>query len=189
MNLEESVETIKNGPEFPEFYKNSPFRDSQGRLLSSKLFYERTSPDKRDKIRYTLKDQDHEGCLSLYRLYLDANDPTEYSFANDHFESYEHWLLITKQDWFKPYLQRFRRDLETKVRSIALRAIMREAQSGSKNAFTANKFLIEKGWMDKEESRNTKGRPTKEDIKQAAMDVVDSEKRLQEDFIRVLKTE
>lgn len=181
------IETKENKgfPEFPEFYKNSPYRDSQGRLLSSKLFYERTTPDKRDKVLYTLKDQDHEGYKSLYLLYMESNDLTEYTFANDYFESYEHWLAITKQDWFKPFLERFRRDLETKVRSTALRAIIRESQSGSKNAFTANKFLIERGWLDKE--KNTKGRPTKEDIKQAAMDHVDSVKRLDEDFLRIVE--
>jgi hypothetical protein len=181
------IETKENKgfPEFPEFYKNSPYRDFQGRLLSSKLFYERTTPDKRDKVLYTLKDQDHEGYKSLYLLYMESNDLTEYTFANDYFESYEHWLAITKQDWFKPFLERFRRDLETKVRSTALRAIIRESQSGSKNAFTANKFLIERGWVDKE--KNTKGRPTKEDIKQAAMEQADSTKRLEEDFLRIVE--
>lgn len=175
---------IRTFPDFPEFYKNTPYRDTQGRLLSSKLFYERTTPDKRDKVLYTLKDQDHEGYKSLYVLYLESNDLTEYSFANSYFESYEHWLALTKQEWFKPFLERFRRDLETKVRSIALKAIIRESQSASKNAFTANKFLLERGWVDKE--KNTKGRPTKEDIKQAAIEQVDSAKRLEEDFLRVI---
>ncbi len=184
MDLEKDTNN-KGFPEFPEFYRNSKYRDYQGRLLSSKLFYERTLPDKRDKVLYTLKDQDHEGYKSLYLLYMDANDLTEYTFANEYFESYEHWLGITKQGWFKPYLERFRRDLETKVRSTALRAIIRESQSGSKNAFTANKFLIERGWVDKE--KNTKGRPSKEDIKHAAMDQVDSAKRLEEDFLRVIE--
>ena len=183
--MEHEKDTSKGFPDFPEFYKNSPYRDSQGRLLSSKLFFERTLPDKREKVKYTLKDQDHEGYKSLYLLYMESGDLTEYTFANDYFESYEHWLAITNQAWFKPYLERFRRDLETKVRSAALRAIINESQSASKNAFTANKFLLERGWVDKE--KNTKGRPSKEDIKQAAMDQVDSAKRLEEDFLRVIE--
>lgn len=183
MTTENQLPT-KSFPEFPEFYKDSKYRDPMGRLLSSKLFYERTTPDKRDKVLYTLKDQDHEGFKSLYLLYMDANDPTEYSFASTCFESYDHWIALTNQEWFKPFVERFRKELETRIRSKALKNLIRESQSGSKNSFAANKFLIERGWIEKE--KNSKGRPSKEDIKQAAHLIADEKKAVEEDYLRIV---
>ncbi len=165
-------------------HKDSKFRDEYGRLLYSKLFYERTVPATRGKVLYTLKDQDHEGFLSLYQRYLESNDPTEYAFATEYFESYEHWLTLTGQAWFKPFLERFRRDLETRIRSKALKAIIVESKSGSKNAFMANKYLLEKGWKDTPKS--SKGAPTKLDIANAAKTIAEDEKKLEEDYLRVV---
>lgn len=174
-------------PKFPSYlpiYKDAKFRDPQGRLLYSKLFFERTVPETRGKALYTLKDQDHEGCLSLYQKYLEVSDPTEYRFAAEYFESYEHWVTLTKQDWFQPYLERFRRDLETKIRSHALKAIMIESRAGGKNSFLANKYLLEKGWIEKE--KNQKGRPSDIDIKNAAKDLAEDQKKAEEDYLRVI---
>lgn len=165
-------------------HKDSKFRDEWGRLLYSKLFYERTIPATRGKVLYTLKDQDHEGAESLYKNYLTIGDPTEYAFATEYFESYEHWLTLTQQAWFKPYLERFRRDLETRIRSKALKAIITEAKSGSKNAFVANKYLLDRGWVDK--PKNTKGRPSDIDIKNAAKDIAEDKKKTEEDYLRVI---
>lgn len=165
-------------------HKDSKFRDEWGRLLYSKLFYERTVPATRGKVLYTLKDQDHEGYQSLYLRYLDSNDPTEYAFATEYFESYEHWLTLTGQAWFKPFLERFRLDLETRIRSKALKAIIVESKSGSKNAFVANKYLLEKGWVEKK--GNTKGAPSKLDIANAAKDIAESAKSTEEDYLRVV---
>lgn len=182
--MDEITETTKKFPAFLPVYENAKFRDQQGRLLYSKLFYERTIPATRKKVLYTLKDQDHEGYPSLYQKYLEANDPTEYQFAQECFESYEHWLFLTGQAWFKPYLERFRRDLETRIRSKALKSIIAESKSGSKNAFMANKYLLEKGWKDT--PKHTKGAPTKLDILNAAKTIAEDEKKLEEDYLRVV---
>ena len=164
--------------------KDAKFRDEYGRLLYSKLFFERTVPATRGKVLYSLKDQDHEGYSSLYLKYLSIQDPTEYAFATECFESYEHWLILTKQEWFRPFLERFRRDLETRIRSKALKAIITESRSGSKNAFVANKYLLEKGWIEKE--KNTKGAPSKLDIQNAAKEIAESAKSNEEDYLRVI---
>lgn len=165
-------------------HKDAKFRDDLGRLLYSKLFYERTTPDSRSKVLYTLKDQDHEGCLSLYLKYLEVNDPTEYIFATTYFESYEHWTTLTQQNWFKPFINRFRTDLETKIRSKALKAIMTEAKANTKNSFVANKYLLEKGWIEKD--KNFKGRPSKLDISNAAKEIAEDVKRTEEEYLRVI---
>jgi hypothetical protein len=164
-------------------HKDSKFRDEWGRLLYSRLFFERTIPSTRKKVIYTLKDQDHEGNSSLYQKYLEENDPTEYAFAASCFESYEHWLTLTRQLWFQPFLSRFRRDLETRIRSKALKAIIAESKTSSKNAFLANKYLLEKGWKDKVSIR---GRPSTVDIANAARDILDDRKKTDEDYLRVI---
>jgi hypothetical protein len=165
-----------------EAYKDHPFKDEQGRLLYSKLFYERCVPATRQKVRYTLKDQEHEGYPSLYQLYMESEDPTEYAFATKYFDSYNHWINLTQAEWFKEYITRFRTELETKLRSKALASIIKEARSGSKNAFLANKYLLEKGWQPK----GTKGRPSKDQIQKAAEEIATEDRNLKEDYLRIV---
>lgn len=167
-----------------EANKGHPYKDDQGRLLYSKLFYERTIPPTRDKVKYTLKDQDHEGSKSLYLLYMAEEDPTEYSFATKYFDSYEHWIELTNKEWFKEYANRFRLELETKIRSKALNNIIKESRSGSKNSFLANKYLLEKGWQ----SKGTKGRPSKDQIQKAAEEIATSDSKIREDYLRIVNT-
>lgn len=117
-------------------------------------------------VVYTLKDQDdaERGLKSLYRLYLATEDLTEWEFATTHLGGWEHWELLCKAGWFKPYLSRWRKELELKIKSRALKALMDEALAGGKTGFSANKFLVEKGWVERVDGK--RGRPTKEEVKQ-----------------------
>lgn len=146
------------------------------------LFYE-TSQDK-STVVYTLKEHDHEGYPSLYRLYMATNDPTEYAFAIAYLDSWDHWERITSATWFKPYIERWRRELQLRYRSEALARIHIASKSDDKNAFAANKFLLEGKWDGKEGA--TRGRPSKEQIAQTALQMVEDDKRVEFDFERVL---
>lgn len=173
---------VSKGPVFPEFYQNHKFRDTNGRRLYKKLFFETTlgGEDKR-KVLYTLKDQDHEGFPSLYRLYMAEADPTEYIFATKYFDSYDHWKNLSGRPWFKEIVARWREELDVKIRAEALKRIIGESKSASKNAFTANKYLLEKGWI-----HEGKGRPSKEQIQAAAKEEAQKSITLEEDFLRVV---
>lgn len=158
------------------------FKVNNIRLLKAMFFEQAYGPDKSTVI-YTLKDQDHQGYPSLYRLYMETNDPTEWKFATTYLDSWEHWEMLCQCTWFKPYLNRWRKELELRMKSHALARIMAEAKTTSKESFTANKYILEKGWEPK--LMNTKGRPSKEQIAQAANDIAISNKQLEEDFERI----
>ena len=70
------------------------------------------------------------------------------------------------------------------MRSEALARIMREAKTTSRDAFTANRYLLEKGWEPKDTKR---GRPTKDDIKKAATEIAVSDKTVSDDFTRLFQ--
>lgn len=166
----------------------SRYRNDQNTRLLEALFFERANrPGVAKKhVLYTLKDEDHKGFPSLYRLYMETADPTEHYFASAYFENYDHWRMLTQSKWFKPHLDRWRNELEIKIRAKALAAIQRVADDiDDKNSFQANKFLINKGWKDTEKKESTVGRPTREAIKKEAellhkesSDVDDDYKRL-----------
>lgn len=167
----------------PTNAQNSKFRNSNGVRLLRGLFWELTEGDKSSCL-YTTKDNDYLGYISLKRVYLEMADPTEYRFANEYLENYEHWEMLTNCSFFKPYVDQWRKELELKLKSEALLRVMEDARDeNSKTKFTANKFILEKGW---EPNTGTKrGRPTKNEIKQAAMEQLSERDRLNEDFERL----
>lgn len=135
-----------------------------------------------DTAVYTLKDEDHKGFPSLYRLYMEAADPMEYRFAVQNLDGWDHWQMLTATTWFKPYVERWRKELSTKIQSVALNNIILEAgKESSKNSFSANKFLIERGWVE----RNTKGRPTASDVKRAAKEQAQEDVAIREAWERL----
>ena len=154
------------------------FRGPTGQFYLRALFFEQTLADK-SLVVYTLKDRDHEGYPSLYRLYIEGNDLTEYEFANTYLEGWAHWEALCSCTWFKPYLERWRRELLLKNKAQALKRIISESKSDSRNAFTANRFLVTSGWMDAEE-KPKRGRPSKKEIEQEKYDILSADKELQE---------
>jgi hypothetical protein len=154
-----------------------------GTFLTKGLFFETTLADK-SSVVYTLKDDPHEGFPSLYRLYMETKDPTEWKFANAHLGGWRHWELLCESEWFKPYVERWRKELELAIKSEALARIMATGRSSSKEAFTANRFIVEKGWEPKE-PQNKRGRPSKEEIRRAAEDHFVNARNLDEDFDRL----
>lgn len=156
------------------------------RLLEG-LFFEQTRHADKRNVVYTLKDQDHKGYKSLYRLYMEAEDLSEWHFAEAHLDGYEHWEMLTKCSWFQPYVERWRRELELKIRGRALMAVKEvAADPDNKNTYLANKLLLQGGWKDKDEDAATRrGRPSKADIKKEAESQAEAAKQLQEDLERI----
>jgi hypothetical protein len=114
---------------------------------------------------------------------MEMEDPTEFEFANAFFDSYEHWEQLCNTMWFKEYIYQWRKELDLKLRSRALRAIRSIASDGFGNkAFEANKFLLAEGWNKGE---NKRGRPTKQEIRKAANDLATDAHFLNEDMERL----
>lgn len=165
------------------------FRPPAGIRYTRGLFYETTLADK-TTVLYTLKEQDHEvdGVIypSLRRLYLEANDPTEYSFAITHLDGIDHWNELLACKWFKPYIEKWRRELELKIKSEALLRLRDMAAKGGRESFQINKFLVEKGWEPKD-GQTKRGRPTKDEVNQEAQRIAEERSRIEKDAERLLQ--
>lgn len=173
------------------------FRDPYSfRWITKGLFYEhnygedRTTSTGKDFTCFTLKDVDHTAhgkqFVSLKRLYLETEDPTEYEFATKHLGGWDHWKALCACSWFEEYIEAWRAELQLKLQSRALKNLMFEAENNGKNAYDANKFLIAKGYLPKETKLPGKrGRPSKEEVKAEAQKQVELIKRLEEDKKRL----
>lgn len=161
----------------------STFKNTQGARLTKGLFFETTGIDK-SSVLFTLKDDDHLGYRSLRQLYLQEGDPTEFKFAVSHLDGWDHWQELCSCSWFKPHLSKWRSELELKIKSAALARIMVEAKTSSKNSFMANRYLVERAWESRGESRA--GRPSKAQIREAAHEQASDVSRINSDFDRLL---
>lgn len=132
-----------------------------GKIRTQSLFYELSYNDPSDVI-FTLKEQDVEAhgkhYVSLHQLYVSMvpADPTEYSFAMTVFGSWDIWSAICKSPLVKPYVNKWRKEVEVKVKSQAIQAIAEEMRSGGRSSFSAAKLLLEKGWLDKDTASQAK---------------------------------
>lgn len=173
---------------------SSPYKTDQGVFYTKSLFFETiSSVADRGHVIYTLKAEDHNGLPSLRRLYLEEMDPTEYSFANKYLGGWDHWKKFLESDWFRPYLEAWREELEIKMKSLAYQKIMEEAKDDlSKNKIIANKYIVETlRRIQKNEdlgARNTKGRPDKASIDKQAFELAQQHQNISDDAIRVLAT-
>jgi len=159
--------------------KRQLYLREDGAPLTLALFYE-TAVHSTDRVLYTLRDEDYAGFPSLKRLYMEMADPIEYDFALKYFYGWEQWEKITSTQWFSEYITQWRKELAIKLKSDALKRVMEEAQDKSrKNNYNANRFLIDKGWLDKETHKGPVGRPKKQEIKEAF------HKEIQEDLARL----
>lgn len=162
--------------------KVNPFRSPVSNVRYTKaLFYEWADATK-EGVVYTLKDSDHMGYPSLYRLYMEMDDPTEYEFANKYLDGWEHWEILCASNWFKAYINRWRKELDLKMKAKALAVIRNEANNGGKNALAASKYLMERGWEPKQE-KLTKAQM--QQIRQDADSVTFEKKELEETAKRI----
>lgn len=134
------------------------FVDEGGRFKTLSLFLE-IAYDK-DAI-YTLKDYDHEyegkTYYSLKKRFLEVSDPTEYKFATTHLAGWDHWQKICNNKLLAQHVEKWRNELELKLRSEGVQWVIKSARS--KGNWLAAKFLAERGWEVR-----AAGRPSKEEV-------------------------
>jgi hypothetical protein len=159
----------------------SKYVNAVGNRYTKAIFYEMTMADK-GTVLFSLKDRDHKGFPSLYRLYMDHDDLTEYDFAMTHLDGWEHWKLLCDCTWFKPFVSRWREELHLRHAATALRQVKRIAGANENGSMAANKYLLEKGWQ---KNMDPVGRPTKDAIKRKAKEMVLTEEEIAEDHKRI----
>lgn len=160
------------------------YKNQSGAYLTRGLFYETTLADKEGVI-YTLKDEDHLGYKSLKRLYIEANDPTEYRFATAHLDGVEHWERLVECSWFKPYVSQWRRELELQIRAEALLRIRAIAKDDThKGSLAANKMLLDGAWKGEADGAK-RGRPSKAQVQEEATRIATVNLQFDEDAKRL----
>lgn len=151
------------------------------------LFIETVRQEEKTGVKYTLKDREHRGYPSLYQLYLALEDLTEYEFANTYLGGWDHWQALLACTWFQEYINRWRTELELKLKCEAIKRIRMEAESGGKSSYQANRWIVDRGWIDKHaEPKRGRGRPSKNEIRERALqEAQDDYSQLQDDMKRL----
>ena len=159
------------------------FRGVTNKYYTVQLFLEE-SPET-ETVLYTLQRQDVDEYPSLYRLYMEMEDFTEFEFASKYFESFQHWKHICKTSWFSPHIAEWREELELKVKARNLKSLIDKAESDASVA----KYLLNNKWVDNAQQHNPvtnlRGRPSKEEIKSHLRLVTAEQKKINEDIERI----
>lgn len=135
----------------------SKLLDENGRPFTQSLFLEIGYGE---SAIYTFKDHDHthhgKTYIALKPIYLDMRDPTEYTFANDWFLGWKHWMRICDNKVLRREIDQWREELEIKLRSQAIRDMIKSAEGGN---YQASKWLVDRGWHTR-----GAGRPSKAEV-------------------------
>lgn len=157
------------------------FKDSGGRWLTQSLFID-YQYDPEFAI-YTLEEEDknYKGKVypSLKRLFIEAEDVHEYTFAKAHLGSWQQWQRMCKNKWLKSHIELWREELEVAIASRGVQSILDLAEDGN---YQAAKYAADRGW-----SNRGRGRPSKAEI--AKRDKIDDiiNQEYNEDATRVGK--
>lgn len=140
---------------------NNKFKDDKGRWRTLSLFYESYRSEdvsERYPYIYTLKDHDYDELISIKKLYIAMEDPTEYRIATEYFGGWEHWKVLCAAKWFQVHLEIWREELEVKMKCKAIAKVLELSNSTGAVAKDASKFIVNKEWEVK------RGRPSKGEI-------------------------
>lgn len=169
-------------------YKGNKFKSVVGSHLLKAIFFEEAINTDRPDCVYTLKVEDHEyegvHYPSLHRLYVEMEDQSEYEFSKKYLDGWTHWKKLIECNWFKPYLDAMREELDVKIRARSMNALRRIAEDpDNKNHYMANKVIFDNGLAPKSDKR---GRPSKEKIKAEADKLFQSSNEVNEDYDRIV---
>lgn len=179
--------TTKPSYIFNPLNQASKWKNAVGQYYTRHLFFETTPTADKSTVVYTLKDNDHRGFPSLYCLYMEENDPTEWRVAQKYLDGWSHWEALTDCSWFRPYFYRWRKEMEIRLRSENIARLMDTAAGEGREASSAARYLIEKGW-DQKEPYGKKGRPSKDQVREQAILIARDKERLSNDFARISRT-
>lgn len=164
------------------------FKNAVGAHLLKPIFFELDDAEHSQSI-YTLKEYDHEyngrSYPSLRKLYVEAEDPTEYLFATEYLDGWVHWKKLSTAVFFQPYLKEWREELEVRLRAKALARMKVRAAGNEKDSLQADKILLSAGWKTPEEKTQV-GRPSKAKIQEEADKLFKEKSVFDEDFERIL---
>lgn len=130
--------------------------------MTNQLFYENYKDN--GKAIFTLKDRDFADptgkiYFSLKKLFLESDDPTEYTFAITVFGSWKLWNKVKSCKLMRDLIPEWKEELEIKMKSQAQLKIVEISNSKSPNAMQAAKYVDQEIFK-----RHRRGRPSKEEV-------------------------
>jgi hypothetical protein len=156
------------------------FKDTQGKWLTQALFLEMGY---KPQAIFTLDDEDKEykGRVypSLKRLYLEAEDPTEYMISQ-HVGGWNHWKRIRGNKLLAKHINEWQDELNVKLTAKGVALAIKIATDGG--TFQAAKWLADTGW-----DKRIAGRPSKEDVESELKKQARDSDDFGEDILRVVK--
>tara|TARA_R110002012_G_scaffold12004_3_gene53609 strand:+ start:229 stop:762 length:534 start_codon:yes stop_codon:yes gene_type:complete len=157
--------------------RKSKMKDDKGRYITQSLFLE-VGYDT-DKAIFTLdgEDKKYKGVLypSLKKQYMNLADPIEYTFATTYLYDWEHWNRITNNKMLLEHISKWREELELHLMSEGVLTLIDLAKNDK--SYQAGKWLADHGW-----AKNSKGRPSKEEIEGHIKKAADKKKEYESDF-------
>ena len=134
-------------------------KDSVGRYLTHAMFFESKTAGFEPTFTFKEFDHEYEGVIytSMRRLYMEMADPTEYLFAIEVLGSWQHWQKLCNSALIREQIDKWREELEVKLRAESIQAIHEVATTAGSKGTTAAKWIAAAGW------RTGKGRPTKKE--------------------------
>lgn len=169
--------------------KFSKYRNSKNQRMLSGLFLETRPVTQSCDPVYTLKDWDHvrpDGTPypSLYLLYMSLEDLTEYEFVNQCLDGWEHWQMLCQANFFKPYIARWREELQLKIKARALQRLKAAAEvAEGKSYVELNKYLANEQWRPG--ASKGRGRPSSAEISSKLLEETNKLLDLEQDYERV----
>ena len=122
---------------FDRINNKSMVQDSLGRNLTIALFKETNDGRTDYKPLWSVKE--------WKEVYLFLSDPTEYAPAQYLIGDWDHWVQIAEKSQVRPYIAEWRKELIVKLRSEAILALRKQAQSDKGTA--AARWLAENGYI------------------------------------------
>ena len=153
-------------------------KDHLGAWRTQSLFFELNKTNMDDAV-FSLKQYDlikpNKTYPSLYLLYMQYNDPTEYQFATEVLGSWSHWQKMLNNKQIREKVEEWRAEVEVRMMSDSIKNMVRAGREGVKG-IAANKYIMEKGWLKRA------GRPSKEEVEREKKVMLKFDKELDEIF-------
>jgi hypothetical protein len=166
----------------------SVFLDCSGRYRTQSLFWE--YKDSGYPALFNLREEDTTDAdgntyVSLRRLYVQTEDPTEYLFALKAFGSWRHWSRLRSLLWFLPHYTEWREELDARLRSIGAQALM-ESATGRRAVkdTSAARYLSNGLYWSKIPKR---GRPSSEEVEGERKRIAQLSLDTDEDYDRAIR--
>jgi len=142
--------------------------DNRGGMRTTSLFWEvrrdRSEDPNLDPI-FTLKSRDHivNGVkyYSLKQIYLsyDHVPGYEYQFAIDVFNSWDHWVKLTKSS-IRGEFEEWRKELDVRIKALMMKNLLQASRTDDAKGVTASRYIADKGY----EKQGARGRPSKTEV-------------------------